>query len=307
MFFIAILLKLKYFAKVMFYYYCIMTVYIENVIADNFVVTYMISALSYRICGIRVKKTRCIIAATVGTIVAVLYPFVKNVWFTLLIKISLYIILCSILYFGKKRKYLPLVFMGLTLFFGGVMLAICFCMGNLTGILLDGVYDFSPGIIIAIAWILLKIIKKIRDKFVKKRDAENGIGELLIEINGKQKKVNAFMDTGNRVYDVKSGLPVIIIKLTSLAELFEESELLALFMGDSGNSKYYAGTTKIKGIGGKQVKVVLIHSDNIILTLNDVKKTFYDDVLLGVVNFTIDDSIEYDAVLHPAMILGGIK
>ncbi len=289
----------------MFYYYRIMTVYIENVIADNFVITYLISALSYRICGIKVKKVRCAITAAVGTVVALLYPFVKNIRLMLLIKIGLYIILCSILYFGKHKKYLPIVFMALTLFFGGTILAIYYCFGGLSEIFSEGAYDFSIGAIIASAWCLFEIVKKACDKLVKKRDVAIGFCELLIEINGKSKKVNAFMDTGNRVYDKKSGLPVIVIKQTSLLDLLDANELFALLARNYENSKYYAGNTTIKGIGSQSIKAILIRPDKIILTLNDKKKIFEDEVLLGMINFTIDDSSEYDAILHPAMIFGG--
>lgn len=44
-----------------------MSAYIEYVILDNFVVTYMLAALTYRILLKRVLKLRVVAAATVGT------------------------------------------------------------------------------------------------------------------------------------------------------------------------------------------------------------------------------------------------
>ena len=68
-----------------------MDVYIEYVVLDNFTITFLIAALTYKIMLKRVAKLRSVIAATVGTGVAVAYPFVYSDVLVLLVKLGLWL------------------------------------------------------------------------------------------------------------------------------------------------------------------------------------------------------------------------
>ena len=52
-----------------------MKVYIEFFVAENVVVTVLISGLAYRFLGMRPRKLRTALAAIAGTLASVFYPF----------------------------------------------------------------------------------------------------------------------------------------------------------------------------------------------------------------------------------------
>ena len=70
-----------------------MDVYIEYVIIDNFVITFMIAALTYKLMLKHVAKLRSAIAAVVGTAIAIAYPFVYNDVLVIVIKLGLWVAL----------------------------------------------------------------------------------------------------------------------------------------------------------------------------------------------------------------------
>ena len=100
--------------------------YIEFVIADNFLLTYLAGATAARICHKRLRVWRLVLASAVGTAVAVFYPFMR-VGFVLqfVIKLSLGAALCVIM-FAKTPKPITssLLFFGCTFAYGGACYAI---------------------------------------------------------------------------------------------------------------------------------------------------------------------------------------
>ena len=67
--------------------------YIEFVILDNFVLTFLAGTVAARLCHSRVNVFRAVGASTLGTVVAVFYPYLHcGFWLQLGLKIALWLV-----------------------------------------------------------------------------------------------------------------------------------------------------------------------------------------------------------------------
>ena len=184
--------------------------YIEFVIVDNFLLTFLAGSAAARLCHIKPRLWRLIVGSVVGTAVAVFYPFITSLWASLAVKLCLWVALSFIMFFGAPRCFVAaIVFLGSTFALGGacyaVMLALC--GGKNVGefvakypiclVLICGVAVYS-GVRYCVGRLR---IPRVRAPY------EYGTE---VSVFDTTLKFAAFLDTGNCVFDAKSGLPVII-------------------------------------------------------------------------------------------------
>ncbi|MCH5155246.1 MAG: sigma-E processing peptidase SpoIIGA [Clostridiales bacterium] len=184
--------------------------YIEFVIVDNFMLTYLAGALAARLCHIKARVWRLIVASTVGTAVAVFYPFIVSIWLSLAVKLGLWVILSIIMYIKTPRCCVSaVVFLGCTFALGGACYAVelCLCGGkNVTEFVMK--YPIflvmSCGVIVYIGGrYCIRRLRVPRVRAPYEYGTEVSVFDTTI-------KFAAFLDTGNCVFDARSGLPVII-------------------------------------------------------------------------------------------------
>ena len=194
--------------------------YIEFVIADNFLLTYLAGAAATRLCGNKVCVWRLIVAATVGTAVAVFYPFIRAGAYGLLaVKLSLWAVLCVIMYYKTPRALVAsLMFLGCTFAFGGATYAIGLILFS-SSAKADAFTRKCPlfvtlGIGAAVYGCVRYCIKRMRLPHAR---APYEYGAEIV-FGGKSMKFSAFLDTGNCVFDGRTGLPVIITDADSFAQ-----------------------------------------------------------------------------------------
>lgn len=184
--------------------------YIEFVIADNFLLTYLAGSAATRLCHNKVCVWRLIIAATVGTTVAVFYPFIDGTLTTVAVKLCLWAALSFILFFKTPRAVVAgVMFLGCTFAFGGACYAVmlCFCGGNdinefllrypICLVMVCGVVAYAG------VRYCIKRMRTVRVREPYEYGTEISVFDTTI-------KFAAFLDTGNCVFDGRSGLPVVI-------------------------------------------------------------------------------------------------
>jgi len=186
--------------------------YIEFVIADNFLLTYLAGAAATRLCHKKVCVWRLAVASVLGTIVAVFYPFMRlNVAAQFAVKISLGAALCAVLFVKTPRPITSsLLFFGCTFMFGGA----CFAIGLVLYSDVSAATEFSRkcplfavlGIGAAMYACLRYCIKRLR---VTRARAPYKY-EIDVKIYGTTLRFDSFLDTGNCVFDDVTGLPVVI-------------------------------------------------------------------------------------------------
>lgn len=283
-----------------------MTAYVEIVILDNFVLTYCLGALSHMLLLKKISKRRCALAAVVGTTIALFYPFVSGNLLLFGIKLALWVVLSLILFLKKDKLVLGgLLFLVLTFLMGGAMFGVTLAITGDVNMALRGNFSRFPlSVLVACTYLCHLAVKKMSIALRARSDVEGTVYEFTLSLMGKRKKLRGFIDTGNRLYDDKSGLPVVVVSAKSIEEMFSDEEIKLLFLGKGELIQKKAHYVNYGALDGKRRKILLLEPDEFILYLGDKGNIFYD-VMVGVALTPIRDTVNYDAILHPSLAKGG--
>lgn len=174
-----------------------MTVYIEYVFFNNFIIDMSLLSAAAKITRLRTHRLRIFIASLIGAVLSLCYPLLSENGFLIFFKILSGILLSFI---AVKENFLTTikhfsVFVAFTFLFGGCMYAIK------NAVLLPEKFDelfialeFIPAVIIYfMTLILLKII-------VKTNELKNFSYRCEVKLSGKNFFTDGFLDSGNAVY-----------------------------------------------------------------------------------------------------------
>ena len=279
-----------------------MEVYIEYVALDNFTITFLIAALTYRIMLKHVAKLRSLVAATIGTGVALAYPFIESNIFVIIVKTGLWVVLSLVLFAGKRKPLLCAVtFLALTFLFGGGMFGInYFVCGDTYSAMRTSSFDFPVSIIVICMCACWFSVKKLAIRFHRIKDVSGAVYNFSVTIFGETLELRGLMDTGNRLYDENNGLPIVVLWIGSLVGILSNEQFIAI---TSGNGKSVQRGARYKSISTatKSGKILLLKPDSFVLYSDKGEHILYD-VTVGVSFVPLNDSIEYDAILHPTLI-----
>ena len=186
-----------------------MTVYIEDVLFENFLVTYLILIIVYMLVGQSQSKIRHILASVLGGAVALLYPLINisSVLLTLL-KCAIGYIICLCAYKGtQKRQFLFYVlFLFTTAIYGGINLMISFAV--------FGSFDSGKLPTILVVFVLMVVtylLKQCQKTLYKKKNILNFVYDVVIKNDDKVVKARAYLDTGNVLVDPSANKPVALM------------------------------------------------------------------------------------------------
>lgn len=274
--------------------------YIEFVIADNFLLTYLAGCIAARICRNKACVWRTLLAATVGTVVAVFYPFFNIGAVALLfVKLALWIILCIIMYIKTPRAVTEsLAFLACTFAFGGASYAIGlivysssvraeeFCRKCPTFLVLGG----GATVYAAVRF----CVKRLRIPYAR-APYEYGTE---IEVFGKCMKFDAFLDTGNCVFDGRTGLPVVITDLDSFIGKLD----------GAGAAEFARKLPKIRRITAKtpagSTEIYLVEPSRI--TVYSDRQGHKINAMIGLVGGENRFTKSHEMLLNPAAMTEGV-
>ena len=258
-----------------------MTIYIEYVLIDNFLIDYMLLKATFFTTGIAVKKRRLFLCAFLGALVALFYPVLREYYILqTLFKIvsGILIVLLSAKFKNKKAFFInALLFFTYTFITGGAIIGIY----NLFNI--DYAKEFSIAIMFLPVYVLLKGIREVFLYLYKRKNIMSLTVKTEIAYANKKLILNGFYDTGNGVYNGNS--PVIFCEKEIFFKLLEEKLLKAKL------EKIFINT-----VSGK--------TENLAVKLDSVKiynrdeLNIYNNVTLCAINKVGDD---YELILHPAL------
>lgn len=257
-----------------------MTVYVEYVFIDNFVIDLLLFKTTFKITGKTVSRARLIVCALLGAIFALFYPLItENIFIITAAKIlfGLFLTFCAAK-FSSAKDYAAFtaVFMGLTFFVGGIIIGVFSLFG------LDYSAEYSIGLMILPVYIALSAVKRLITFFYRKKDLTGLIVSVEIVCGDKTVKIKGFFDTGNGLYADFS--PVIVVSKNAVAPLINPN-----FMK---NAKYLQISTAV----GKDKKISF--KPDAVVIYSGGEKNIFNNVRVCVVNETF---IGYDAILHPAL------
>ena len=241
-------------------------VYADIVFLMNFCMDFLALFAAGKILGLKLSLPRLVLSSAFGAVYAVSTFFfdigeiIKGMGFgggltafEIIVNVSVSVAMCFIAFnIGSIIKFTKIfvIFYSACFMLGGGIEALYYLSGlvktadmpdtpdisNTTNI--SGIHNMGMGgsnappvqVIIILAGICVFIIIIAGSIFRRKTSVKET--EITIGFMGKETKVNAIVDSGNLLYEPISSLPVIIVKLGSVINLFD-LKMLGLFVYDS--------------------------------------------------------------------------
>lgn len=278
-----------------------MVVYVEAVALENLVICYLIGAVSYRFLCVRLSQWRLMTAAMLGSVSAVFYPlFSMPLFAAVLCKFGFCFALSALLYAGKC-SYVKgtLVFFVCTFAFGGCV----FFLGCLKyGSAKEG-FGKPLGVAVwaavAAAIVLFWVARGLSVFYHRRNSTRKNVLRYRTVIGGRELDGYGFLDSGNRLYDIRSGLPIVVVGVGAVFPLLSDEEITEILSGHV--ERVFAGARKMdcQSIGGSS-QLILIQPDEFQVYYGSNENIVYD-VTVGLSFGKVAGGDEYNAILPSAL------
>jgi len=286
-----------------------MEIYIEYVIIDNLVINTLILLCTKATLKLKTNFLRIFLSSAIGTVFACVFPLFHLSQFALFpLKIALGVIMVLVLtkYVRFKDFCLAmLLFVLYTLLLGGACMATLLLFGTSIESLAAGGYDSAlpVGVILLIVSLYVAIIISLAKYLNKRRDISPFIREVRLLISGKELSFNAFIDSGNKLVDKKTGLPIIVISISLLERYFSSEDISALMLGAPMKNCPFKGihSTAYSTISGESKKLVVFEADNLCIKREE-GEYITNKFMVGVTYKRFNDAVKYDMLLNPAVL-----
>ena len=290
-----------------------MTIYIDVLFLENFILNFIILYATGLISKTKVKFLKLAIGSAIGAIYVIMYYYLRNkIYSNIFIKIILSIVMLYAAFTPKSFKEMIkiIVFFYLISFaFGGAAIATIYVMDFQKITIQNGVIigDYTVktifyGIIIAFI-IVICAFKLVKVKFSKK----DLICNIIIKINQKEIKTKALLDTGNLLKEPITNIPVVVVEHTLLNGIIPEEILENIENILGGDLSQISEKTKNEYMSrlkvipftslGKQNGMLLgIKADAVIVEEEENTKNV-DKVIIGIYNKKLSKKEEYKALV----------
>ena len=290
-----------------------MTVYIDIIFIENLIINYIILYATGIISKSKINQVRIIIASLIGAIYSIIHYIVNiQIYSNFILKIILSAIMIYIAFNTKNFKTLGkkiILFYLVSFVFAGAALGIIYMVNSQDITIQNGVlvgsYTIKTiliGIIIAFTIIIIGFnIVKTR---ISKKDL---ICNIDIEINDKNIKTKAMIDTGNFLKEPITNIPVVVVEHTLLYDVIPKEILNNMDKILGGDLQVvpehiqneYVSKLKVIPFSslGKQNGMLLgIKADKLTLENEDGNKII-DKVIIGIYNKSLTKRGEYRALV----------
>jgi len=196
-----------------------------------------------------------------------------------------------------------LIFMLITFALGGACLGVLFLLGaDITNAATLNYQSGVPiGLIVLTAAVTVFFIRRLCLYLNRSRDIAGFIRQAELYINGESVKFDAFIDSGNQLYDAESGLPVIIVESTILNRLLKNTLCDILNRATPKNTLKNGHYIEYSTLNGKNTRLLVFKPDKLVIYSDGQANIIYD-VMAGVYGGRFEKPVKYSALLHPALI-----
>lgn len=191
-------------------------IYVDVLLCINFFITFLILELTAKIAKKQTSLFRLIIGSCIGALYSLII-FVDKIPIILteLSKlVSVLIIIAASFHFYRLTQYIKtvLIYYFSSVIFLGITMLLCFTLKLKFIAVNNSVVYFNlsaPMLILSgiLAYAVSGVVIKIYNRTLSKKD----IYTLIIEQDGKSYSFCAFLDTGNRLREPFSNMPIIIV------------------------------------------------------------------------------------------------
>ena len=289
-----------------------MTIYIDIIIVENLIMNYIILYATGTISKIKISYLRIFCSSLIGAIYAVTeYTFKLNIYSNIIIKTILSVIIIYVAFNPQNIKKMCkqlIIFYVTTFTFGGIATYLIYVLKPQNIIIKNGMYVgtyvlkviFIGAIIGTI--ILFIAFKQVKSKITKK----DMICKIKIKINGKEKTLDAMVDTGNMLKEPITGTPVAVVERTSLYDLLPKEILNnteSILGGDFKNipediKREYIPKLKIipfASLGKQNGMLVGIKPEKIEIINEQTEEN--KNAIIGIYNKSLTKKGEYNALI----------
>ncbi len=199
-------------------------VYLDILLILNLFVNYFLLLGTTCFLHRKPKRWRLILASAVGSLFSLLI-FADSIHFVFitLLKLPLAALLVLIaMGYGSRGVYIKtvLLFFGVNFLFAGIMLGVELIFSPAGMLVNNGMVYFNISALTLVlgtlaAYGVICLISYVSAHRVKRQES----CRVVIETDGKQVILSGFFDSGNKLVDPISGLPVVVCELDSLRQL----------------------------------------------------------------------------------------
>lgn len=195
-------------------------IYVDVLVVVNIYIGYFLLCATNKVLSISVKKLRFILGCIASGLCSLTILLDMNVVELLFVRLLCSTLICMLVYFNRNIRMLIkciFAFYCVNFLFGGVV----YLANNL---LKTDVIDYKNGVCyfqisllsLAIYTIVAYAAVSVFDYLFKRRCQKSELSQVTVEMNGREAMLTAFLDTGNKLVDVLTGLPVMVCELNAL-------------------------------------------------------------------------------------------
>lgn len=272
-----------------------MDAYIEYVVIDNLSIDFLLVLLARKSLRLKVNKFAVFFSACIGTFFAVLIPlFDLSRGFLYVVRILLAaLMVITSGNFRSFREYFTCynLFLFFTFVFGGAVTAVFYAAGlSFDPLELDYDVGFPLGVIIASALVVYYVSSRIISRIYRRRDVVPLLRKCEIFFGGEVFRLTGFIDSGNRLFYYKTGMPIILCSPKTCEKIRSQGLLI-------GKKR---DVVTVQTVVGKSV-IQVYETEKIKIYNGDVANTIYN-VMIGFSSRDFSDDGEYDLILNPSLI-----
>ena len=290
-----------------------MTVYLDVIFLENIVINYIILHVTGIISKSKIIQIKLILGSLIGAIYSIIYYLLNiKIYSNFILKIILSIAIIYVSFKSNNLKELSkkvLLFYLVSFVFGGSAIAIIYMVNSQNITIQNGVlvgrYTIKTiliGIIIAYFTVLAAF------KIIKAKISRNDlICDITVNLNNKEIKTKAMIDTGNLLKEPITNMPVIVMEHTLFYDILPKEILNnteEILGGDFTKipddiKKEYSPKLKVipySSLGKSNGMLLGIKGEKLIIYLKE-ETQIIDKVIIGIYNKSLTKQGEYRSLL----------
>lgn len=211
------------------------TIYLDVLFLLNFFVTWMLFMATKKLLNTACSKWRLLAGSLLGGIYSLLILLTLSPWELTLIKLAMGLSLVFAVFWRRRQGWffwkLCLCFFLVNFIFAGFMTALWLFVAPAGMQFANGVVYFDiSALTLALATAAAYLVLSLFSAVFNRRNRKGEEQELILSLEGRQVSLRGFADTGNKLCDIFTGLPVVICEYDAVAGLF--SDRIKAFFAD---------------------------------------------------------------------------
>ncbi len=263
-----------------------MKIYADVLVCINFIINLMALKLTKKFFNSSTSNKRLYISSFIGGISSfIIFIPIQNILFDLFLKLIISVFMV-IIAFDIKRissilKY-TIILNVIAIIFAGVTASLNLIFPNLFFSFVNGVIYFNVSPILLFSCILIAyIIIIVFDKIVDNGNIKNSSYIAIVYRDNKFVTLNCYFDTGNKMTESFSGLPVMLVEYSNISALLYNDEKKCI--NNIGEPTFTLRPVFYRTINGEGM-LYAFKPDKIVLKINNINSEVEGYVAVSVQN-----------------------